>query len=94
MIKNLIENRRLVFAPEHGGSNVKGGGRQSVPAEGESEEVLTAMEAPKPGEPRVHGTPDPGIPGSRTNPTGEEESESPSGKPVTPPRMDGTGAGS
>ncbi|MDB6151573.1 MAG: hypothetical protein JWL90_26 [Chthoniobacteraceae bacterium] len=87
--------KECLLAPEHGGSNVKGGGPSSIPVEGESEQVLAAMEAPKPGEPHVSGTPDPGVPGSRTNPVKADADPEPStDKPVTPPRVEGSGAGS
>ena len=72
-----------LLAPEHGGDTVKGGGPADSPATPE-EEIAEATGRAFVGHGKTPGTGDPGVPGSKTNPigqdtppTGEKEGEHP-----------------
>ncbi len=85
-IQHFRENPPFMFAAEHGGDAVKGGGHPSdspVPAE---EAIDDALGRPVAGHAKTAGTGDPGVPGSKTNPVHprrEPPPEAPSNQPST-----------
>src|SRR6478735_5632050 len=66
-MKNHLGARRL-FAPDHGGNAIKGGGKPSNSKTPAKEEINDALGGSTSGRGKVPGTGDPGVPGSKTNP--------------------------
>jgi hypothetical protein len=88
-----MKKLRIMYAPDHGGQNVKGGGSDSDPSGTWEEEIADALGQTFPARGRAPGTADPGVPGSRTNPVRPgREPQLESDKPVGPER--GSAAGS
>jgi DUF2934 family protein len=62
------ERPLLMFTPEHGGSAVKGGGHPSDSPVHAQEEIEDALGRTIAGRTNITGSPDRGVPGSKTNP--------------------------
>jgi hypothetical protein len=73
-INPFISHPRFLFAADHGGQSVKGGGPESDPTGDGAEQIADALGQPESGHRPLSAFP--GVPGSRTNPVhGDPEPE-------------------